>query len=555
MEEDRTMSSRDLLKGLLAAVLVMLTYQLSSALLPITEPMQLFAQGDSWSPLIHLQWNSFYEWRVAPYLFDGLLYLPILALGLVAWLGARLSAFLTSGIVLLLFPLIFGKDITVAGAAALLPISIAYLTNEKRLPLVVSLAGALLVSSQTALVANQLSPLVIAVALAVSWPTLKEDHRRKRLLLLFILTPPILTLLLAPNPIAPLYPVKGTVVPDDGVAGVIRAALGPDASIAYTDRARVALSLPAALLLTTLAGCSLFLKRTREAKAATVLGLLALLDVALPTALSIIAPLQTLQRVLPGMLQIPLAAPCLGVSIILAAHGLSNLPGVVTSLIFLVSTLLHPSVFQLTLAPEMKRLLREYEVLREEEPKRATALRKLMISPSLQVVARYGSWITELEGIRDDFRSPGRLVARTFSSIEGDVESSHRVLYDRNSSTRWTSSGAVQRPDTRLCMEFRQPLKIRGVEASPGAFHSDFPRGIAIEAGETCQASRVVEKRAPWLGTIKFTEDGYPYYSHQGEVKVVLTEPVEAGCVCIVQTENFAGHDWSVAELNLMTER
>lgn len=106
----------------------------------------------------------------------------------------------------------------------------------------------------------------------------------------------------------------------------------------------------------------------------------------------------------------------------------------------------------------------------------------------------------------------------------------------------------------RLCVELKEEMRIRGVEPSPGVYHSDFPRGVSIEMGGTCESTKVVAHQAPWLGSLKFTPDGYPYYGVQGEVKLLLPEAVPARCVCVVQTEEFRGHDWSIAEFNLMTE-
>lgn len=554
MEEDRIMSFYK--NVIVSLVLGMVAYLAAGALLPALPPTQLMEGEDVWAPLIHLQWNSYYSWRSVSHLFGSLLYLPLFAATLSLWLSSErsrsMSTIVTVVLTLLLLPL-FSRDITVWGTIALAPAVLLFLAHERNLPFVVSLALGLLLGSQVALAANQLSPLVIITALAIAWPRGREEVRERWCVVALLLLPPLLTMLLGPVPQTPLYPVRGTVVPDDGVAGVLRALLGADAPLPYLDRARVAALLPLGLLVVTLTTFSWLISRDRTSRAALVLASVALLDVALPPSLAIIAPLQTLQRILPGVLQIPLTPPVLALALVLTSPTLATVGGGFLLLATVGALLFSPIRFSVEVSREITRLLKEYEMMREEDPLQAEELRRVLVSPSLQLLARHGGGVLHLREVTEAFHSGARLQLKTSSNTSNDG-GVYRPLFDRNDKTRWTAGGAVQRPGMRLCVELKEERRIRGVEPSPGVYHSDFPRGLSLELGRTCESTKIVAHYSPWLGSLKFTSDGYPYYGPQGEVKILLPEAISARCVCVVQTEEFQGHDWSVAELNLMTE-
>ncbi|MCB0338967.1 MAG: hypothetical protein KDD53_05155, partial [Bdellovibrionales bacterium] len=56
-----------------------------------------------------------------------------------------------------------------------------------------------------------------------------------------------------------------------------------------------------------------------------------------------------------------------------------------------------------------------------------------------------------------------------------------------------------------------------------------------------------------WLGSAKFTRDGYPYYAGQSKVKIVFAESQRVQCLRIEQTGKSNNFDWSVSDLKLLT--
>ena len=120
-------------------------------------------------------------------------------------------------------------------------------------------------------------------------------------------------------------------------------------------------------------------------------------------------------------------------------------------------------------------------------------------------------------------------------------------MFDKDRSTRW-SPGRPQEGTEEVQLFFPLPISIEGLMLSPGNYSSDFPRGIRIEE---CGDSIALAEIPRWLGSIKQTDEGFPYFSRQSTVIIPLENRGPVHCLSIHQTARDAVYDWSIAELRI----
>ena len=105
---------------------------------------------------------------------------------------------------------------------------------------------------------------------------------------------------------------------------------------------------------------------------------------------------------------------------------------------------------------------------------------------------------------------------------------------------------------------FERPIVVSGVRVETGRYYTDFPRGIAVQVAESCSSDdagrtsyATVFRRQRNEGEILYTADGFPYFSEQHNLSVVLPEPVQAQCLLLQQIGSDDHYEWSVSELEL----
>lgn len=146
--------------------------------------------------------------------------------------------------------------------------------------------------------------------------------------------------------------------------------------------------------------------------------------------------------------------------------------------------------------------------------------------------------------------SPRKAKATVTASHNEDLL---RKIFDRNPKTRWSPKTGEQRGGEYLELSFPESVTLHGIELSPGAFSSDYPRGIRFDAWLECAdrahpiSSFTVE---PWNGPIEVTIDGFPYIGPPNHVRLMLPVPAEGRCFRLTQTGK-AQFDWSVASLKV----
>jgi hypothetical protein len=185
----------------------------------------------------------------------------------------------------------------------------------------------------------------------------------------------------------------------------------------------------------------------------------------------------------------------------------------------------------------------------------------LLISPSQKLISAQGIEALSLAKLNPE------LQYQDLALLQGKLSVSHRAtdkalakMKDGKPNTRWSPRRGKQLGDEKLFMHFESPISLQALRLDPGKFYTDFPRGIRVSALPTCNldtpissseiaAAQVIFDAPRWLGSIRFTKDGYPYYAHESNVDLVLLKPVTAQCVVIEQIGTDPNFDWSVAEV------
>jgi hypothetical protein len=123
---------------------------------------------------------------------------------------------------------------------------------------------------------------------------------------------------------------------------------------------------------------------------------------------------------------------------------------------------------------------------------------------------------------------------------------------DGNANTRWATK-RPQSPGDYFEVEFDRPLEIIKVVLSIQGTPSDFPRGLRLELVNEQGESRVVFDRADWLGPVKWSPSGYPYFGPQSEVIIELPSTHEVRKLKFTQLAADPVYDWSIGELKVFS--
>jgi hypothetical protein len=586
---------------------VLVTFSVSSAL-PLVD-LSYTTEPSHWFPLVNGISNAYHLWRIDPLLSailslggetsasDGVpLSISMLTIGtgLLArrirpalrhtpatlWIGAALST--------LAVALTVGRDSVVFGTLAWVPLfSIvlgAGITAARRG--MVSAAALLWIvllftAVQGSYSANQLSLLSTLFSLLIALSlTEHEPATSKRAplgyCLLFILgfIPALYTTATAPIAPFPDYPTFAHLVPDDGIPGLVQPNVGAEYPVATVHRVKLKETFaPWSIVLLVV---NIFILVAFGARAenstivlfsvtGTALAATLLVDTLLPERLSLIAPLLSTSRSIPSAALLGLTPVATGACIwstslaaLLCASGVGLFA--IASYLFISSCALFLQ-FQSSLAGALpgSDFLDRIRAATITTP----ALRPILISPSLHAVRDFDpilSSVTKpLENLRLLTVAPTTPITPTsalFESFPPSPSEKLAPLIDGSLSSRWNLRSGGQRPGDTLQIRLQPPTKLAGLELETGDFPSDYPRGLLVKVTSHCDdkdTEGAIFFSPHWQGSLRFTPTGFPFFSGQESVRVLLPETILAGCITITQTGESSTFDWSIAEIGLIT--
>ncbi len=551
----------------------------------------------AWFPVVNTHFNAYHMWRIdhVAGLFSKALstwsahtFIP-LSLAILCFGTYRvvrslsyacptppLTIWLVSMGTTLTVAAIVGPDAVALSSLAwvpLLSVSVAVLATVLRAGLALGAAPlwllSLFISVETSIAANQLAPLAALAACFVGLTILEPDPRSPLpqrglyLILVLICGPALYASFSAPPAPFPDYPHLAHLVPDDGLVGIIRPLVGLDYPLQIVDRSALQeLYVSPSIVLATLASFCLLLARGRGAEASRPLllgacgiGAVACLDTALPEQFAVIAPLMSTSRLLPWGTSISLTPWALGLGAWLLCIGFGTLlqspvrifVGFAVALSTCAATQSAwriPAFSQETMA-----------AIREDD-----SLRRVAISPSFGVIRAFErsnpGFLANLETFKTLAQQEMRSILPSEATVETTPVGNGRTLDrvgDGSAHTRWTSNRSQQVGDELFTFRFARPTPVRGLELDPGEYATDFPRGLTVRGGQCREEeARQLAYFPSWQGALSFTADGFPYFSGQGDVRVLFGKEELVECIFVRQTST-APFAWSVAEVRMIS--
>lgn len=544
-----------------------------------------YRPAQRWFDVVHIGWNSFHTWAGEPFITTqfaralNLVVSPgdILAPLVILFIGTSFFiAFYSSNapfvrgavggvLAVAILLALFGFDTVVVSSLSYVPALAICLLLARALP--PSTVGILCLSCgvMVALSANALAPLVVLFCLAMAWQGNIESKAIDKSSILAVFLPALAMLVLHRTPVFPTYPQLSHVVQDDSIAGMFRAWLGPTPPIPIIDRVTLRASFElAAIVIFACSVLLLFLESSLKVRAmllpAAVLALLVALDVALPEWLSQIGPLASIARIIPGYFLFALTAPLMALALWSILAGIFSNGGKASlSIVFAVIALSSYAVWRYRITPPLLVSYSDISMRRELMSTLGGDKGKLryVVSPSYKMIANHGAWLLEKEHQSRAFQVVDIKGCTIYSSHRGDLV---KLSHDGRQHSRWSPHLSRQNGDEWLAIICPSPIRMGALELSPGTFYSDFPRGIRVSVANSCShepGSRVlgdwheVYNQPHWLGPLYFTENGYPHYGRQWNVKLKFIDEHEGRCVLIEQIGKEPHFDWSVAEINV----
>lgn len=562
------------------------------ALTTVMEPAALM-DGDptaGWFNMINLHHNALIPWRfghvtqalaqISPLSLIAerpLVPLTILLIGstlvvrdtrLVSSIGARFgSVYAVLPCALLLIA--GGIDPLVIGSACWIPL-IAFVGSSLLRHPNSTLRWLLLaiMSVENSFNANQVSPLSGVLALGLikllQRTTSKEQDQPCGIwlwLAIIILAPTVLTLVITPMPFLPKYPRSAHVVPFSNVEGYVRPLLGGAYPFDTIDRGAAKHTYQfGAAILSALAAALYLLAQIRLhplARSITVAGLVlaicAYLDTQLPEDWAMIAPIASISRLLPWgstysmtSIALGLSAWCLGYVVAVTSSRRSLALTVIAATLLIAHgsrDLYHP-------------YLRSSGLLKEEK------IAAIARTPSASIIRMIGPHTSHIEQWLAQLETSNRLPAKDVKSFGASVtiwpEPRGQTLPNLTQGEppfRWSTRTGQQHGNETLSIRFSSPTRIRGIELDPGAFSTDYPRGLTVRGGNCSspESAPVLFEAPLWQGALRLTPKGLPYFAPRNDVRIIFPNEVVVECVFAQQTAR-APFDWSVSRIGIVAE-
>jgi hypothetical protein len=543
-----------------------------------------------WLNMINLQHNAFHSWRFGHFTQVASMMIPaaivaerslvsilILVIGTAillktsrqsdeSFFSSSLAYALPSLGVLLsvgVDPLIFG---TLSWMPIMVAVSIAILHKPDSI-LLWTILGA--ISIENSLCANQLSTVSVVVGLWLASllqhppPSTRGSSQSSQTwcwLWVVLLGPALITTLISPLPFLPHYPKSAHIITYESPIGYIQPLIGPAYPFAVLDRfavtelygfhSQLLLGLAGALLLLARVRSNVILRRVTFGGLGVAL--LATLDTTLPEDLAIIAPIASISRLLPWgttlsltSLAVALAAFLLGYVIATNRCPRSSILGAAAALAILCG----PSASEL-----YKPYLRKANLI--NDPNLARVLR----TPSASLVRMLISGGNDPETLLHKITTLADLPTTPASELQATISispaPSEKAINDARSLEtvfRWSPRTGNQRGLETLTIRFPSALEVHGVELQPGAYASDYPRGLLITGGRCDspeQATALYEARV-WQGSLEATGRGIPYLTPRNKVRVMFTQSATVECIFAHQTGH-ASFDWSITSVGII---
>ncbi len=546
-------------------------------------------QATGWAAVVNLNHNGFHAWRVdhvtqllhrisehAQFSGKPIAGLSTLLLGtiILLWnlkedLGSRLGFALALGVApVVLVVLAVGLDPVVIGTLAWIPLMSALSLRIFATPQSLrNWAALVIVGFESCLSANQAAP--IAAAGAVVLATILNKNRSTArypipkdtvvMLLVVTLLPALLTAAISPTPLMPRYPKSAHLVPLAELEHTVEPLVGPSYGFETIYRpaiqdlySRCGAILFALAIILSLVG----VPRARGGfRALTALGTLTaglvVLDTYLPTKWSLIAPLASVSRILPWGMHFSVTSLAAGASAWLVAVGMLAsrrvlvLPFLVVCGAILIrfspSDLYHPELHRRGLVDN------QHLAVALHSP---SALLVRLFAPDNSEIP---SWIEHLSAFGHtggkDVLQLGAEVTLTPAPSPALLAQAKLVEKD----FRWSTRTGSQRGDEVLTVKFQTPHAVRGIELDPGAYFTDFPRGLRIVGGrcEGAASDSVLYEAAAWQGALKLTPRGAPHLAPLNQVRILFRNPATVECLYVYQTGR-AHVDWSVNRVRII---
>lgn len=565
-----------------------------------------FIERETWFPVVHTSINSYTLWRLDPFLAGAFAWVMPAATEVTVHYLLFCLAICTAGIFCLLnycygriyfvthlagalaFPaalmLIWGNHLILLTAFTWFPwlilaaIIAAHHPGRKFLGLMLTVYF----SYRMTMSACHLAPVLAIIALVIVYYLIKINplHQYSEripsynfLLVLTLLIPPVLSMFFFPVPNFPAYDTLTHVVPDDGLAGNILPLVGPAPPIPLIHRTllKSLMAAPVLVIFSLLLVWGFLRANEEKGKSlffpAVLLAAFLGVDILLPEAISQLAPIAVLERVIPFQFFIPLVEVTLACCLFFVLLGIRAEMGVIMSWVaaavagyFCIIGASYPGIIAVEGHNRaQKELIKRLNsgVWTEEEAKHAALI---LVSPSYYLLNQEGLWILDSREII----AKGKF--RHFRHTEPRLTSSHRNIPEelwkmvrRVPHSRWYAGGGSQTGNEWLHIELPEVVQLKGVELSTEEFHTDFPRGVSVKYSEDCGSEagydnyKEAYRRNIWDGPIGITSGGYPYLGSQGIVKIYFKDVITARCILVQQIGTSQHYDWSIARLRLLS--
>jgi hypothetical protein len=376
------------------------------------------------------------------------------------------------------------------------------------------------------LLATSIAGVALIGSSALLWFALCIYYHNKRSNITYpkcyFIVPWVVLFFLAQAPITPILPPNSRIVPDDGVAGLLRATigpLGPDYDLCDRSFFKYNYLLLNYLILIY----SLILYYPLKAINLSILILLATatLDIILPERLSQIVPIATLQRIIPGLFFIPLQMHFLACGIIILV--LNNRTRLSFALVSIIISLISPTAEVINYNNTFP--LADYETTSQ--------------SPVL-IADTYLRPLPEKKPLK-------KLSIQT--NLTCSQENNCHLLNDGSVAQRWHSHRQTGKEFIKVSLPI--PKQIKGIKMIHGKYYADYGRRFDII---DCGSGEMILSNYHWLGTLYKAHHGKLwYFASQANSSSVISfkQSIKTDCLIIKQTDLDPIYDWSITELEL----
>jgi hypothetical protein len=570
--------------GIIALALLLLlgaTWWMDSSVLMDGDPRR------GWFNMVNLHHNAFHSWRFGHITQLALLFLPvetiaerslgtigILVIGTILLLRASgwhqphsIIAAIGGAIPALLVLLTVGIDPLVFGATCWIPLMAVaaryVLTNPNSLLAWLLVAA---VSVESSFCANQAAIIPVLYALWLSFTILKSSDQGTPVsregyygLWIVLLLPAVITTVISPMPFLPHYPKSAHVTTFENIEGYLKPLIGPAYPFEVIDRPSVkTLYGVTARILLALAGALILLARIRVSpllRRVTLVSLgfavVAALDTSLSEELAMIAPLASLSRLLPwgttfSLTSIALGLSALGLGYIVAINNCSR--SYIAATIACVALVWHGTGELYHPYLRSSGLVDNEDLARVLRTPSANLVRTLSmhdshVADTLRTIAEYNKRpainVRELHGEIEISPAPSTEALATARQLEREH--------------RWSTRTGSQTGHEVLTVRFPQPVSVQGIELDPGAYLTDYPRGLDIRGGDCSrpQDTQVLFRAPLWQGPLEVTAKGVPYFAARNKVRIIFFQNTTVTCIFVHQTAR-APFDWSISKVGII---